>query len=358
MSDQLPKINRVVFGTLALATVLVVAKVRQPENAELRPDAMAEDGSGLVFRSRRLLMGTEFKVTIWAPEEKSKIAAKALGEVFDELAELEKRISSWQPDSETSQVNLSAGREAVPVGPELAGLLDRSLHWAGKTGGAFDVTGGPLFELWEQARERGALPSQDEVDARRALTGHQQIELSDGKVRLMKAGMKLGFGAIGKGFAADRAADFLQSQGLSDFIIDAGGDLLVKGRRGDRLWNVVVRHPRGEEFLAHLEGDDCAIATSGDYERYFVVDGERYSHLLDLRSGWPAEHLTSVTVIARSAADADALATALFVMGASQSMELIGSLSDVEAVLVDDTGKVILSDGLTLEGDQLKLNWK
>ena len=187
---------------------------------------------------------------------------------------------------------------------------------------------------------------------------YRHIELTGGSVRLKKAGMKLGFGAIGKGFAADRAAAFLQSKGLSNFIIDAGGDLLVKGRRGDRSWNVAVRHPRGGEFLARLELGDFAIATSGDYERYFVVDGRRYSHILDLRSGWPAEHLTSVTVIARSAADADALATALFVMGVASGMDLVESLPDVEAIIADDDGKITLSSGLRLQGDRLRLDWQ
>ena len=328
----------------------------ESDKRELRLDATALDNGGIVFKSQRVLMGTEFKVTIWAPEDKSQIALQALGEVFEELAGLEKRISSWMPDSETTRINSNAGQKAVPVGSELKQLLSRSLHWSRKTDGAFDVSGGPLFELWEQARERGVLPSQEEVDACRALTGYRHIELTGGSVRLEQVGMELGFGAIGKGFAADRAAAFLESKELSNFIVDAGGDLLVRGRRGDRSWNVAVRHPRSAEFLARLENDNCAIATSGDYERYFVINGQRYSHMLDLRTGWPAGHLNSVTVITRSAADADALATALFVMDASRSMDLVESLPDVEALLVDENGKVALSTGLHLQGDRLRLD--
>ncbi|MDP6931228.1 MAG: FAD:protein FMN transferase [Planctomycetota bacterium] len=357
MSDPLHKIHRVAFGALALALVLIVAKVVEPEDREVRPDATAEGGDGLVFKSRRFLMGTEFKMTIWAPKEKSEVAAQALGDVFDELAELEQRISSWQPDSETSRVNRNAGNEAVPVGTELQQLLSRSLHWAGETDGAFDVSGGPLFELWEQARERGVLPSQEEIDACRALTGHERIDLRNGKVRLQKAGMKLGFGAIGKGFAADQAAIYLQSKGLSNYIIDAGGDLLVKGWRGDRPWSLAVRHPRGDEFLARLESDDCAVTTSGDYERFTVINGQRYSHILNLRSGRPATDLTSVTVIARSATDADALATALFVMDAPRGLAFVESLPEVEAILMDAKGETILSKGLRLQGDRLTLEW-
>ncbi|HJM62442.1 MAG TPA: FAD:protein FMN transferase [Roseibacillus sp.] len=354
MFNQFHPVHRVVLGALALA--LILAQAVEPGNREVRPDAMAAERDGIVFKSRRSLMGTEFKVTIWAPPDKSGIAAQALGEVFDELAGLEKRISSWQADSETTRVNASAGQSAVPIGVELEDLLNRSLHWARKTGGAFDVSGGPLFALWEEARERGTLPSQEEIDACRALIGYQHIRMTDGRVRLQKAGMELGFGAIGKGFAADRAAAFLESKGLSNYIIDAGGDLLVKGRRGDRSWHVGVRHPRGEEFLARLEGGDCAIATSGDYERYFIVDGQRYSHILDLRSGLPAKRLTSVTVIASSTADADALATALFVMDASRGLELVEEQPEVDAIFVDDNGKITLSTGLHLQGDRLRLD--
>ena len=165
MFEPLHKIHRVVLGTLALTLVLIVAAAVERDDREVRLDAMAKDREGLVFKSRRSLMGTEFKVTIWAPKERAEVAAQALGDVFDELASLEKLISSWQPESETSRVNSMAGKEAVPVGPELQQLLGLSLHWARETGGAFDVSGGPLFELWEQAREREILPSQDEIDA-------------------------------------------------------------------------------------------------------------------------------------------------------------------------------------------------
>ncbi len=357
MFEPLHKIHRVVLGTLALTLVLIVAAAVERDDREVRLDAMAKDREGLVFKSRRSLMGTEFKVTIWAPKERAEVAAQALGDVFDELASLEKLISSWQPESETSRVNSMAGKEAVPVGPELQQLLGLSLHWARETGGAFDVSGGPLFELWEQACEREILPSQDEIDACRALTGYERIDLHKGTVHLRKAGMKLGFGAIGKGFAADRVAAYLQSKGLSDYIIDAGGDLLVKGSRGDRAWSLAVRHPRGEEFLARLESDDCAIATSGDYERFTVIDGQRYSHILDLRSGRPARDLTSVTVIAKSAANADALATALFVMSVPQGLVFVESHPEVEAILVDINGEVSLSKGLRLQGDRLNLEW-
>jgi thiamine biosynthesis lipoprotein len=274
---------------------------------------------------------------------------------MNELAELESLISSWKPGSDTARVNEAAGTGPVQVGHDLVELLNHSLDWTEKTGGAFDVTGGPLFELWEQARERGRLPSGREVKTGLTLTGGRYVEVEDHSVFLQHSGMKLGFGAIGKGFAADRLAATLEAKGFTNFLIDAGGDLLVRGRCGDRSWQVAVRHPREQDFLARLEATDCAVATSGDYQRFFAVEGKRYSHIVDLRTGWPATHLTGVTVIAGSATDADALATALFVMEPTEGIALIESLPKVEAILVGEDGNLTLSGGLQMRGNELTI---
>ncbi len=207
--------------------------------------------------------------------------------------------------------------------------------------------------MWEQARARGILPSEEDIESRRALSGGRHLKLAGHQVHLEKPGMKLGFGAIGKGYAADRAAAFLQGQGFSNYLIDVGGDLLVKGRKGGRSWEVALRHPRRKEFLATFAAVDGAIASSGDYERYFVVEGQRYSHILDLRTGWPARQLSGVTVMAGSATDADALATALFVMETSRGIALVETLPGVEAILVDTEGMMTMSSGLRLEGGRL-----
>ncbi len=304
-------------------------------------------------------MGTEFKVTIWPGEAEPAEANRILGEVLDELGRLEKQISSWLPDSETSRLNRAAGWESVPVSKEMDQLLRRSRHWSEKTGGAFDITGGPLFELWEEARSRGLPPSQGEIDQRRALVGMENVRVENGNARLEAAGMKIGFGAIGKGFAADRAADFLEARGITNFLIDAGGDVLARGNNGDRPWHVAIRDPRRKgSFLAGFEAVDCAIATSGDYERYFELNGKRYSHLLDLRTGRPGGSRASVTVIARSAADADALATALFIMKPEEGIALVESLPEMDAILVDQSGSRRLSSGLTMSGDKLTVGWQ
>ena len=343
----------------AIIVVAVFAAVRMHDGPVGREFVEGiETGGGIALSSVRPLMGTDFRVTIWAPHGKAREARQAIDGVFDYLASLEQLLSSWLPESETSEINRAAGGEPLEVGGGMQTLLERALFWSEKTGGAFDVTGGPLFELWEKAREREAIPSSEEIEHARTLSGYRKLHLAGGKARLEKPGMKLGFGAIAKGFAADLAALYLEEKGLPDFLIDAGGDLLARGRHGDRPWRLAVRHPRDKEsFLARLEATDCAVASSGDYERYFEVEGKRYAHIIDPRTGRPARHLTAVTVIARTATDADALATALFVMKADAGLDLVESLPEVEALLVDEEGEIVLSSGLSLEGERLSVEW-
>ena len=229
--------------------------------------------SGAVVRSSRLLMGTTFKLSVWAPNGCESEAAKAIQQALDRVASLESRISSWKSDSETTIVNQSAGDSAVPISRELHDLIDVSLSWARRTEGAFDITAGPLFQRWKQARQEGLLPSDAEI--RRCLDqiGHEDLILQHGTVRFAKPAMQIGFGAIGKGYAADRAAAQLRELGFDNFIIDAGGDVVVNGARGDTPWQVAIRHPRRPGFLAVYGARDRAIATSGDYEQFSVIDG-------------------------------------------------------------------------------------
>ncbi len=346
MSSHLPPLHRVITALVGL--VLVVALGQGALPLEANPGR-----AGSVLRSSRPAMGTLFEISIWARTGEEPIAADAALEALDLISALEKRISSWDADSETAAISRAAGGEAVTASRDLKELLSESIHWARRMNGAFDVTGGPLFELWERARERGKLPSESEVRARHELVGCDKVHFEGDAIRLARQGMKLGFGAAGKGFAADRVASFLRSRGFPDFIIDAGGDLVVGGTRGDTPWNIAIRRPRRQSHLATFEIRDCAIATSGDYERYFTVDDVRYSHIVDLQTGWPARGLTSVTVIAPRGVAADALATALGVMGVEEGLTLVETLPDVEALLVEEDGTVRLSSGLELSGGSL-----
>lgn len=324
-----------------------------PESADASLSFTREGESGAVVESMRPLMGTQFAIKVWAPPGREPAAAEAIRAALDGVAELERRISSWLPDSDTAKVGRAAGQSAVGVGAELRELLAVSARWARRTGGAFDVTAGPLFELWDAAREQELLPSEHEIQQSLARVGYDRIELRDETVRLPVAGMKLGFGSVGKGFAADRVADQLRAAGFANFIIDAGGDLVLSGSRGDTPWNIGIRHPRSVQLLATTRLTGCAIATSGDYEQYLVVDGVRYGHIIDPRTGWPAREVASVVVVAPRGADADALATGLFVLGPDKGLALVEKISSVEALFVMDDGDVRSSAGLLLQGKTL-----
>ena len=346
MSTGISQLDRIVAPALGLAVIVALAFAAQRSHPPQ---------TGSVVRTARPLMGTVFELSVWAPTGGEPEAAEALGEALDLVATIEGRISSWDPQSETSAMNRAAVGIPTQVSPELSRLLATSLKWSQRTDGAFDVMGSALFELWNHARQTGVLPTDDEIETALSVVGHDKVRLTDEGVVLTKAGVKIGFGAIGKGYAADRVATFLRGRGFPDFIVDAGGDLVVSGTRGTQPWNVAIRHPRRDDFLAVYGATDCAIATSGDYEQFSVVGGVRQSHIVDPRTGRPARSLVSVTVVAQSGMDADALATALSVMGAEQGLKFVESLTDVECLIVEESGAVRLSTGLTLRDGNLEM---
>lgn len=365
MPHRLSEFNRIAAYAIGAAILAVLAwhssqrSTTSPVGVWTR--AAGDRCQGSVVRRSRLLMGTQFNLSIWASTERTPQAAQTLLEALDQVAALEQQISSWKPDSETSAVNRHAGELAVQVSPPLRELVARSLDWTHRTQGAFDVTGGPLFDLWARARRQGVLPTAAEIAEVRQHVGLDRLVLDGERVKLTGQQMKMSFGAIGKGFAADRAAAFMRQRGFENFIIDAGGDTVISGRRGDDPWEIAIRHPRHDGFLAVLPATNCAIATSGDYEQFTIIEGKRYGHIIDPRSGWPVEELTSVTVISRPAVDvshcgtdADALATALSVMGSQLAMDLVNQLEGFDAIVVDHRGQISLSAGLRLVGDHLE----
>lgn len=343
----------VTIGVLAIAIASYTAR-STPGAAGVSPPAPIEAGAGRIIEAMRPLMGTQFNVKVWAHPGRERAAAAAINVALESAAELDQQINAWHPDSETAKINDAAGQTAVAIGADLRDLLAISMRWARRTGGAFDVTGGPLFDLWRDAREQNALPSDAAIGERLALVGYDLIEVHEEAVRLRLAGMKLGFESVRKGFAADRAAARLRADGFSDFIVDAGGDLVFSGSRGGIPWSLGIRHPRSNELFATARLTCCAIATSGDYEQYVVIDGERFGHIIDPRSGWPVRAVTSVVAIAPTGADADALATGLFALGPEKGLELVEKISSVEALFMMKGGAMHLSSGLSLKDNVLE----
>jgi thiamine biosynthesis lipoprotein len=309
--------------------------------------------AGSVVRVSRPLMGASFEIAAWAPRDRESATEALLDDALEAVVELEKQISSWDSKSETSALNRAAGRAPVAVGADLRALVDLAVSWGERTDGAFDVTVAPLLDLWNRAKAQGVPPAETELKRELGKVGFKKILAEGEALFLSQPGMRLGFGAIGKGFAADRAAEALLAAGVKNFIVGAGGDLIARGSRGGAPWQVGIRDPRGTGLLAVSSISNRAIATSGDYEQFISIGGRRYSHILDPRSGKPVSGLTSVTVFSTRAADSDALATALFVMGSDEGIEFVEGLADVEALFVAEDGSPILSSGLRLEEETL-----
>jgi thiamine biosynthesis lipoprotein len=287
-----------------------------------------------IVRSRRMLMGTQFDIQVAGADEAA--ARAAITDAFAEVARVEELLSEWRESSEISEVNRQAGGRPVEVGPELFSVVESSIRISELTGGAFDVTFAACADLWSARKAR--VPSDDEIADCLSRVDFRLIRLDSrhSTLFLPRAEMRIGIAGIGKGFGVDRAAEVLEDRGFSDYIVDGGGDIRLRGRKLDGPWRVGIRHPRRRDGLyATLRADRGSIVTSGDYEQFFERDGVRYHHILDPATGRPARGATSVTVIAPSAMEADALATGLFVLGPDRGLALVEALDDVEALFFD-----------------------
>ena len=307
----------------------------------------AADPRKLVHTSKS--MGTSVQITIWSDDE--QMAADASKAVFAEMDRLDRMMTTWIPESEVSQINTGAGTTAVKVSDETFTVIARAVEISKASKGLFDITVGAYGGLWKFDEDMdGTLPDPKEVAARKKLVNWKDIVLDKRRhtVKLRRKGMKITLGGIAKGYAVDKAAKVLIDAGLSDFILQVGGDMYVSGQKGATPWVVGIRDPRGprDQSFAVAPVKDHAFSTSGDYERGFVKDGVRYHHILDPRTAQPARATRSVTILAKDAFTADAWSKVLFIMGAKDAMALVEKLPDFEAVFVDDANQVIVSSGL------------
>lgn len=327
-------------GALALAIAALVAL--GVWGVERRS---AEAGPGDFVTYRGATMATTLAVTVPAGPAAEEHARAVLA-VFDDV---DARMSEWKDTSPLAAVNRAAGSHPVAVPEDLRQVLHRARQIGEATDGAFDVTWAALWGLWDFKAAEPRLPPRQEVARRAALVDFRQLAVDDaaGTVFLPRAGMMLGLGGIAKGHALDRAAAVLAERGVDDYLIAAGGQVMARGDRGGRPWRVGIRDPRRgpEDIFARVEVRDASLSTSGDYESFFLVDGVRYHHILDPRTGMPARGLRSATVIAPDATLADALSTAFVALGAERALEVAERLG-VEAVLVDGSGRVITTPAL------------
>lgn len=293
--------------------------------ARSRRDAPHDEGAPLdaALTLQRVAMGTVWQVVL--PEGSPSHAPAAAGRALDEVTRLEDVLSEFRPHTEVSRVNAASGGAPVAVGADTWAVLDHSLRYAALSDGAFDPTWAALRSLWDFRASSPRPPSPEAVRAKLPLVDWRAVEMDpDARtVRLARAGMAIGFGGIAKGYALDRMRVMLTDAGVRDFVLYSGGQVLARGTRNGRAWRVGVQHPREPDaLLGALSLTDGSVSTGGDYEHGFVFEGRRYHHVIDPRTGWPVEHTASVTVLARTALEADALDTALFVMPPDRAMAL------------------------------------
>ncbi len=317
--------------------------------------AVAADDPHLVTRSTAA-MGTQVSVSVYTDDEEG--AARAIGNALDELRRIEALMTTWRDDSEISRLNASAGVRPVPISPETLEVLEMAQRASKWSGGAFDVTFEALHGLWkfDEDLER-KIPDPAEVASRRALVDWRKLKLDAKKKTafLERRGMAVNLGGIAKGYGVDRMAAILARAGFANALVQAGGDLLCAGTKGGKPWSAGIRDPRGtlKDVFAVLRLTDHAFSTAGDYERSFILDGKRYHHILDPRTGAPAVASRSVTVYAKSALLADALDDAIFIMGWERGFEMLKGMPDVGAVVVDHAGVVHVSERMVGRVDVL-----
>jgi len=299
-------------------------------------------------------MATTVRATVPAGPD-----ARAQAEtVFDVFRQVDREMSEWREGSPLTAVNRAAGGAPVRVPPDLFDLIRRGKEIGELTDGAFDITWAALWGLWDFRAAEPQVPTAGEIAGRLSLVDYRRVELDPEHltVRLPEKGMAIGLGGIAKGYALGRAAAALENRpegGLHSFLLVAGGQVLAvggkRGAGGDEVpWRVGVRDPRGpaDDLFGLLALRDGSLSTSGDYERFFILDGVRYHHVLDPHTGRPARGVRSATVVCRDPVLADALSTALMVLGVERSIGLVEGMDGVEAVLVDDKGRVHETSGL------------
>lgn len=304
----------------------------------------------------RVVMGTFSRVVAIAESEQAAISS--VEAAFSEQREVDSVMSDYRADSELSRVNQQAYGTPIRVSDATFEVVRRAVYFSELSGGAFDVTVGPLVHLWRAAGETGASPTPVAIAEAKAKVGYDKLVLDEsaGTIRFAVEGMRIDLGGIAKGYAIDKSVEAMRHRGAVGGMVDIGGDVRCFGQppRGQKTWLIGLQDPNvapddlgGPEPLLVLKIADAAVATSGGYRRFTDIDGRRESHIMDTQTGHGANQLASVTVIASDAITADALATAVGVLGLEEGMALIERLPNVEAILISSgpDAKPVFSSG-------------
>ena len=301
------------------------------------------------YKQEQSIMGTLITVEFW--DEDSQHAKRCAEQVFTEMRRIDTLMSPYKANSELSRLNQQAAAKPIQVSEELFKLLQKSLHISRISNGAFDITFSSVGYLYDY--RQGIKPSDEKIQQSLESVNFRHVLLDETthSVRYARPGVRIDLGGIAKGYAVDNGIAILASCGIKGGLVSAGGDSRILGDRGDRPWMMGIRHPRKKDDVAVvLPLSNIAISTSGDYERFFIEDGKRYHHIISPRTGKSVTATWSATVIGPDTTTTDALSTSVFVLGAEKGLQLIETLSGIDAVIIDAQGQMHYSSGLMPPG--------
>jgi len=284
------------------------------------------------------MMSTFVQIKVATSKVKVQSARKAIEQAKNEMQALVDIVSSWDPNSDTSKINSNAGIKPVEIDPQLIDILVRAQGVSEISNGAFDLTFSPLAKLWKLSADNPVIPDESAIKQKLKLVDYRKLQLNPakGQAFLVTPSMRIDLGGIAKGAVIDAAAESLKANGFENFMVNAGGDLRAMGSKSTGPWNVGITDPRnpGGSVIGKITLSDNATATSGDYEKMVEIDGKRYHHILNPRTGRPADKCISATVIASDAITADAFSTAFFVLGSEDGIKLCEQLDNIEVFFI------------------------
>jgi len=332
-----------------------VEETNKSQNANNNPPLTKGEGGGFsevkLIKQTRMMMGTFAEVSIYSHDEKT--AGKAIEGALDEMERMDRIMSNYKNDSELSKVNKKAAKSPVPCNTELLDVIEQSQYYSELSGGAFDITVSPIVALWGFFREKGHVPPDKEIEKLLPAVSYKNIVVKknaetkkSGTVFFKDIKTQIDLGAIGKGYAVDKALEIIKKCGVDNGCINLGGNIYVLGTPpGKNAWKIGVQHPRNSgEILGYLELKNEATATSGDYERFFEFNGKRYSHIINPQTGRPVSGTIATTIVAPTGTEVDALSTSVFVLGHEKGMELIKRIPNAEAMIAyeEKDGKIAM----------------
>ena len=303
------------------------------------------------YKEKVSMLGSPFEITVVA---KDSLQGKYFTDLaIAEVKRIENQISDWIPTTQISLVNKNAGIQAVKVDTEVFELVARAIKISEITDGAFDISYASMDKIWKFDGSMTVMPTEEAIKKSVAKIGFKNIIMNkeDQSIFLKLPGMKLGLGGIGQGYIADKVKAFLVANGCSSGIVNVSGDINAWGKQiNQKPWTVGIINPMNKnKVFATFPLENSSVETSGNYEKYVIFNGIRYSHIIDPRTGYPTQGVVSVSVFAKQTEIADALATGIFVLGVEVGLDLVNQLKGIECIIVDDKGKIHASKGIDIK---------